>query len=345
MVRPPPSVSVPPSLKAIEVFLARANELDRDKSSHESHVLSYCCRLHAADVGNSLVIDLRSRKWLSDKVLGRLNREMADMSVYSKEIRLKICREFADKEFNFADTEDAVGMANEVTAKRFDDAATYFEVMQQFYPEKVDDEMMDQKIMEDEKRQKYCRERALEILNAIQEGRSPTPQVYKKQQRQELAEVDGLTSEPTTTTPSDNIMQYDQDGNDETRSEYTYNDDSTTSNGFGVETGNTEDEHGSSLFVEVSPPPLVSPLSSPVNRTLSKDPSGTSFPSLPAVARGQSSPKRRPSMSSSTTTATTISEENRNDAIEQLAFAVKELKDGYVDSAKKRVEEARKLLS
>ena len=183
----------PPSLKKIKVFIARAEELDRDRGNPESRVVAYNLRQYAVLQGIPLANDAAAKAYLGE-LLTSLETEKEAMSVFSKPEHWKICRKIANKVFDKADEEDRAGMANKGTAKSFYAAGTFYEILQQFYEkegEEEDDETKEQK-EEEEQRRLYCKWKATEILNAIKEGRTPTPGGY--QQEEEDDEYGGLPS-------------------------------------------------------------------------------------------------------------------------------------------------------
>ena len=198
--------NIPPPLKGIKVFLARANELDRDKSNAESRVMSYNCRQYAVHVGIPLAgQDVPSRECLG-MILGQLEKEKDAMSVFSKEEHWQICRKVADRVLNNADAEDRAGRANKLTAKCFYAAATFYEVLQQFYPgegQEVDDEMGDL-ITEEERRRIYCKWKATDILNAVKEGRMPTPGGFVESADEDV--VSPFMTPPATATTTTTRM-------------------------------------------------------------------------------------------------------------------------------------------
>jgi len=99
------------------------------------------------------------------------------MTTFTKDESKMICRQFADKIFEKADTEDRKGGANKGTARTFYAAATFFEILKQFNEDREGEsnttaEVNDEQTEEDEKRV-YCKWKATEILKALKEGRRP----------------------------------------------------------------------------------------------------------------------------------------------------------------------------
>mmetsp|Transcript_24524 Transcript_24524/g.45365 ORF Transcript_24524/g.45365 Transcript_24524/m.45365 type:complete len:365 (-) Transcript_24524:225-1319(-) len=170
------ALTVPPELKKITTFIRRAEELDKDKSNPESRVVAYYCRQHAVQVGIPLATSGPGKKCLGE-LLGQLETEKQAMSVFSREESKLICRRFADRIFQKADNEDRAGRADKGTARTFYAAASFFEILQQFYAKTEGDEKTPEEEEEAEKRV-YCKWKATEILKAIREGRKPTPGGY-----------------------------------------------------------------------------------------------------------------------------------------------------------------------
>eukprot|EP00579_Thalassiosira_antarctica_P020934 CAMPEP_0201952950 /NCGR_PEP_ID=MMETSP0904-20121228/1516_1 /ASSEMBLY_ACC=CAM_ASM_000553 /TAXON_ID=420261 /ORGANISM="Thalassiosira antarctica, Strain CCMP982" /LENGTH=473 /DNA_ID=CAMNT_0048496747 /DNA_START=44 /DNA_END=1465 /DNA_ORIENTATION=+ len=188
--------SVPPSLKKIKVFLTRAEELDRDKGNAESRVVAYNCRQYAVLSGIPLAGQDAAAKNCLGELLGQLEKEKAAMAVFSKSEHWKISRKVADRVFEKADAEDRAGVANKGTAKTFYAAGTFYEILQQFYDEKeggenaVDENEVDEtKVTKDEEveRRIYCKWKATDILNAVKEGRTPTPGGYQQEEMEDMA--------------------------------------------------------------------------------------------------------------------------------------------------------------
>lgn len=182
-------INVPPSLKKIKVFLTRATELDRDKSNPESRVVAYNCRQYAVLTGIPLATDGPAKECLGE-LLNQLESEKAAMSVFSKSEHWMICHKVADKVFEKADAEDRGGVANKGTAKTFYTAGTFYDILQQFYDEakteaEGEDDEIKARMEEEEQRRVYSKWKATEILNAVKEGRTPTPGGYQSQEELE----------------------------------------------------------------------------------------------------------------------------------------------------------------
>ena len=200
------STTLPPSLKKINVFLKRAEELDRDKSNAESRVMAYNCRQYAVQIGIPLVSSSSSSadndngaaaKASLGNLLTTLENEKRAMSVFSKSEHWKICRKVADRVFEKADAEDRAGVANKGTARSFYAAGTFYEILQQFHNDEIknkdgaelneDEASVVEHIDEENQRRIYCKWKATDILTALKEGRTPTPGGYQREQEEAAA--------------------------------------------------------------------------------------------------------------------------------------------------------------
>jgi len=187
--------SVPPSLKKIKVFLTRAEELDRDRGNPESRVVAYNLRQYAVLSGIPLAGTDPAAKEFLGELLNGLENEKQAMAVFSKAEHWKISRKVADRVFERADGEDRAGAANKGTAKTFYAAGTFYEILQQFYDEKggevaaadenVEVDETSAQMEEEKQRRIYCKWKATDILNAVKEGRTPTPGGYQQEEPEE----------------------------------------------------------------------------------------------------------------------------------------------------------------
>jgi len=168
-------LSLPAELKRITPFIRRAEELDRDKSNAESRLVAYYCRQYAVHTGIALAQSPAGKTALGD-ILNELEKEKEAMSAFTREESKFLCLQFAEKIFNKADEEDRAGKASKNTAKTFYAAASFLEILQQFYNQ--GEEEMEEEQGEISKKTKYAKWKATEILKAFKEGRTPTPGGY-----------------------------------------------------------------------------------------------------------------------------------------------------------------------
>jgi len=217
------SSTLPPSLKKINVFLKRAEELDRDKSNAESRVVAYNCRQYAVLIGIPLVSSSSSTddngaaaKASLGELLTALEKEKQAMSVFSKNEHWKICRKVADRVFEKADSEDRAGVANKGTARSFYAAGTFYEILQQFHDEEIknkdgadlneDEASVTEHIEEEDQRRVYCKWKATDILTAIKEGRAPKPGGYQQDKDETDDGVNGDGVGGATNTEEDGTV-------------------------------------------------------------------------------------------------------------------------------------------
>ena len=178
-------LSIPPELKKLTPFVRRAEELDKDKSSPESRLVAYYCRQYAVHTGIPLATSPPGKACLGE-LLSHLENEKTAMDAFTRDEAKFLCRQFADKIFNKADSEDRAGQASKDTAKTFYAAASFLEILQQFY--KDDDATEDHE--EEKKRIVYAKWKATDILKAIKEGRKPTAGGYGEEDSTPPAEDD-----------------------------------------------------------------------------------------------------------------------------------------------------------
>jgi vacuolar protein sorting-associated protein VTA1 len=181
------TLDIPPELKKITPYIRRAEELDQDKNNPESRLVAYYARQYAVYVGipNSKQGGEAAKKCLGI-LLEQLEREKPVMDTFTRDESKFLCRKFALKVFDKADAEDRMGMASKNTAKTFYAAATFLEILAQFYPD--DDDSEDRQ--EEKKRTVYAKWKATDILKAIKEGREPTAGGYGEQQDEEEHEAE-----------------------------------------------------------------------------------------------------------------------------------------------------------
>jgi len=187
-------LSLPTELKKITPFIRRAEELDRNKSNAESRLVAYYCRQYAVHTGIALAQSPAGKTALGN-ILNDLEKEKQSMSAFTREESKFLCRQFADKIFNKADEEDRAGQAGKNTAKTFYAAASFLEILLQFYNQ--DEEGMEDEREEISKKIKYTKWKSTEILKAIKEGRTPTPGGYEEETQEDEEEEELFPSAPT----------------------------------------------------------------------------------------------------------------------------------------------------
>jgi vacuolar protein sorting-associated protein VTA1 len=191
-------LTIPPELKKITPFVRRAEELDKDSGNPESRLVAYYCRQYAVHTGIEAATSAAGKGVLGE-LLGSLEKEKEAMNSFTRDEAKFLCRKFADKIFDKADLEDRTGDANKNTAKTFYAAASFLEILQQFY--KDDDGSEERE--EEKKRAVYSKWKATEILKAIKEGRQHTPGGYGEDEEEEEPEV----TEEAQHTPHDPSME------------------------------------------------------------------------------------------------------------------------------------------
>lgn len=200
-------LTIPPELKKLTPYVRRAEELDKDKANAESRLVAYYSRQYAVHVGIDLATSAAGKTCLGE-LLSALEKEKAAMDCFTRDEAKFLCRKFADKIFDKADLEDRMGEATKDTAKTFYAAASFLEILNQFY--KNDDES--EEIVEIKKRAVYGKWKATEILKAIKEGRQPTPGGYGEDNaEEEEAESANIQVTSGQSMPQVETVQVDSD--------------------------------------------------------------------------------------------------------------------------------------
>ncbi|GAA6062220.1 hypothetical protein JCM10212_006455 [Sporobolomyces blumeae] len=161
MSAPPP---VPPELKPITPYLARAHEL-----SKADPVIAYWCTYFALQQAMTLgAQDPESQAFLfslMDK-LEAMKAENSDNDAVTEDAAAAAYIEnFGIKIFSTADNEDRRGKATRATAKKFLAAANFLELLSVFGEVGT----------ENREKIKYSKWKATDIAKAFREGRNPTP--------------------------------------------------------------------------------------------------------------------------------------------------------------------------
>jgi vacuolar protein sorting-associated protein VTA1 len=188
-------LAIPPELKKISPFVRRAEELDRDQTSPESRLVAYYLRQYAVHQGIPLASASPGAKTCLGHLLESLEKEKTAMDAFTRNESSFLCRQFANRVFDKADGEDRMGMATKETAKTFYAAASFLQMLEQFY-EKDDEESIEARA-ENRKRIIYTKWKATEILKAIKEGRQPAAGGYGEEEGEsEDEEKDEASDEP-----------------------------------------------------------------------------------------------------------------------------------------------------
>jgi vacuolar protein sorting-associated protein VTA1 len=189
-------LAIPPELKRITPYVRRAEELDRDKANPESRLVAYYCRQYAVHNGIGLATTAEGKTALGG-LLSNLEGEKEAMGAFTRDEAKFLCRKFADKIFDKADGEDRLEGATKNTARTFYAAASFLEMLQQFYQD--DDES--EEVAEIKKRSVYSKWKATDILKAMKEGREPTPGGYAESSEKEEEEKQEEVGGPSEDAP------------------------------------------------------------------------------------------------------------------------------------------------
>ena len=202
-------LSIPPELKAITPFVRRAEELDKESSSTnssrpESRLVAYYCRQYAVRQGIALAQGHAAATACLGTLLQLLETEKPHMDTFTRPEAEFVCRQFAYGVFDKADGDDRSGQATKTTAKTFYTAASFLQMLQQFYPESNEEATDEQTthMQEDKKRALYAKWKATDILKALKEGRTPQAGGYGEQEPDLPDDEEEKDDKKDSTTPA-----------------------------------------------------------------------------------------------------------------------------------------------
>mmetsp|Transcript_24860 Transcript_24860/g.30558 ORF Transcript_24860/g.30558 Transcript_24860/m.30558 type:complete len:313 (+) Transcript_24860:46-984(+) len=189
-------LKIPQDLKKITQYVRRAEELDKD-SSPQTRIVAYYARQYAAQLGLPIASNQAAKECLG-KILDSLETERKAMSNFTKDEAYLICREFALKIFDKADSIDRAGQSDKVNAKTFYAAASFLDILRQFNNE---DEKSDD-VIEEEKKSFYAKWKATDILKAIRLGIEVKPGGYGEELHEDEAEGERNLSDDNVKLPA-----------------------------------------------------------------------------------------------------------------------------------------------
>jgi vacuolar protein sorting-associated protein VTA1 len=201
-------LSIPPELKKITPYVRRAEELDKDQSSPESRLVAYYSRQYAVHAGIPLASSSPEAKVCLGQLLEDLEKEKDAMDNFTRDEAAFLCRSFSNKVFDKTDAEDRMGMANKNTAKAFYAAASFLQILEQFYDENDTSEAP----AEDRKRIIYAKWKATEILKAVKQGRTPMPGGYGEEEEDD--EEEPVEAEKKEDAPVVETVAMDEESDD-----------------------------------------------------------------------------------------------------------------------------------
>jgi len=206
-------LSIPPELKPITPFVRRAEELDKDAGRPESRLVAYYCRQYAVHQGIPLANHHGNPtvKVALGHLLEQLEGEKQAMDQFTRPEAEYLCRQFAYQIFDKADAEDRAGTATKTTAKTFYTAASFLQMLEQFYDASDDETAPSNDQTEDKKRALYSKWKATEILKAIKEGRSPQAGGYGEPTEETKDEEETKDDETPADHPEPEPMPIDDD--------------------------------------------------------------------------------------------------------------------------------------
>jgi vacuolar protein sorting-associated protein VTA1 len=274
-------------------------------------------------------------------------------------------------------------LASKGTARSFYAAGTFYEVLQQFHDETIKNKIGDdlnedeasvmEHIEEEDQRRIYCKWKATEILNAIKEGRTPTPGGYQQEHAEpdEMAEeaerierVESKNNLPLPPPPPKFVEIWDAADHDSDANHgmppplppHSYDGIELSLSGHPTSTKTTattktDDDITQDMITPVSPPKKQSLSPSPPPPSYSQQHSSNESRSGGGSSSGSNgggggggqgifSSVFHSKLASSPTSNKKLSKEQMGDAIELTKFALAALQNGDGELGRERLEQA-----
>ena len=124
-------MSVPKLLSSLSAYLTRAEELDKDNSNPDSKIMAFSLRRYVMEKAiQTKTKDPEVGQFLGD-LMTQLEKDKKSINI-SETDRAIVCEKFAFQVFSKADEEDRAGLANKGTARTFNVARYFFDILEQF---------------------------------------------------------------------------------------------------------------------------------------------------------------------------------------------------------------------
>ncbi len=155
-------MNIPTAVKAVGQYVKRAEEIEKDSTNPDGSIIAFWCRQWAIE---------RSIPYFSDPTVADFVSQLMDIQEQNKAaagdktMGKNVCENHAHLVFERADADDRAGKGNKMTAKLFYNAASFLDILEQFDELKEDPDVLNMR--------KYAKWKANDILQAINEGRTP----------------------------------------------------------------------------------------------------------------------------------------------------------------------------
>lgn len=126
--------ALPESLKNVSSYFKKADELEKDQSNPDCKIVAYSCRFYAIEkvmsTNPNLLKEADAKAFLLTQ-MSKLETEKANIKLSPADRKL-VCESFAFRIFTMADEEDRHGTVTKDTARVFNAATTFFDILEQF---------------------------------------------------------------------------------------------------------------------------------------------------------------------------------------------------------------------
>ena len=126
--------TLPESLKNVSSYFKKADELEKDQSNPDCKIVAYSCRFYAIEKimsSNPNILKEPDAKDFLMKQMSKLETEKISIKLTPADRKL-VCESFAFRIFTMADEEDRHGTVTKDTARIFNAATTFFDILEQF---------------------------------------------------------------------------------------------------------------------------------------------------------------------------------------------------------------------
>lgn len=162
------SQSIPEPLKSITSYVKRAEELEQE-SNPDSSIAAFYCLSYAVEKA-MIIRQSENTKEITSYIMTlmtKMETSKSKLNITKEQGKAK-CLALADQVFDTAESQDRSGKADRETSKLFYNAATYYDVLEQF------GDMGESAT----KKRAHAKLRMREILAACNEGKTPSPKAF-----------------------------------------------------------------------------------------------------------------------------------------------------------------------
>jgi vacuolar protein sorting-associated protein VTA1 len=181
------------------LYVRRAEEIEKDTTNPDADIIAFWCRQWALEKALPKYEEEGVPQFVDSLMITQENNKA---KAGDKTIGKGVCENHAHLMFDRADSDDRAGKVTQLTAKLFYNSAAYFDILEQFDELKEDADILTKR--------KHAKWKATDILQAIREGRAPTPSTNTSTNALP-PQAPALTPQPSTfpSAPSASASSFD----------------------------------------------------------------------------------------------------------------------------------------